>query len=135
MPPSGDFADAFEADLFLAEPDEAIEREGSFLLLAHEEPGVVIIIKLWHGRRLLRRAHIGSPHQEPDNGPVSYGPHIHFPTTVFREIDSRRARSRVYDWEVPASISLWDAMAAFASQINLAAVAVEQQRRLFGGQS
>ena len=134
LPPSGDFTDAYESELRLAEPDEALERGGAFVLRAQEESRGTIIIRLWQGGKLLRRAHIGGVHQEPDGGPVYYGPHIHFPTTVFHAFDSRRARSRIYVWDVPDSISLWGAMTAFASHINLVWDPEEQQRRLPGGQ-
>jgi hypothetical protein len=134
LPPSGDSTDAYESELLLAEPDKAMERDGAFVLRTQEESRGIIIIRLWQGGKLLRRAHIGGVHQEPDGGPVSYGPHIHFPTTVFHTFDSRRARSRIYDWDVPDSISLWDAMIAFASHINLVGDPEEQQRRLSGGQ-
>ena len=133
LPSSTEFADAYESELRLAEPNDEIEREGSFLVRAYQELRGAIIIRLWHGDRLLRRAHIGGPHQEPDNGPLFSGPHIHFPTTVFSVIDSRSARTRVYNWNVPESISLRDAVTVFAAEINLVGDPVEQQRRLSGG--
>ena len=135
LPPSSNFANAYEAELLLTNPVDQGESEELFILRAQEEAKGIIIIRLWQGGKLLRRAHIGGVHQEPDGGPVSYGPHIHFPTTIFSVIDSRRARSRIYEWEVPDFISLWDAMTAFAPHINLIGEPVEQQRRLSGGQS
>ena len=88
---------------------------------AHQEKDLQIIIRLWQGNKLLRRGHIGKGNQEPDGGPVSSGPHIHFPTTVFRDIDGRRARTRVYDWSVPEGVSLIGAIPLFALEINLTA--------------
>lgn len=132
LPPSTELADAYEAELHLGEPDTELERMGSFFLQAHQEHNGAIFIRLWHGERLLRRAHIGGGHQEPDHGPYFPGPHIHFPTTVFRVIDSRRAGTRVYDWSVPESISLRDAITGFAVEIDLVGEPVER-KKLSGG--
>ena len=118
--PIGEQTESYRAQLYLKTPDRQVERRGSFLLEAHQERDLQIIIRLRQGNRLLRRAHIGKVHQEPDGGPVSPGPHIHFPTTVFGEINGRRARSRIYDWNVPEGISLSDAIALFSLEINLA---------------
>ena len=133
LPPSSQFDDAYEAELNFSAPDVEEEREGPLALHAHRESKGVTIIRLTLGGVLLRRAHIGGVHQEPDEGPVYYGPHIHFPTTGFGVIAGRRARSRIYGWDVPETISLWDAVAAFATQINLVGDPVELQRRLTGG--
>ena len=119
LPPSSEFSDVYEAGLFLTNPDGETDREGAFVLQAHQEPEGTIIIRLLQGGKLLRRAHIGGVHQEPDRGPVFYGPHSHFPTTVFRVIEGRRARTRIYSWDVRETISLWDAIMAFATEINL----------------
>ena len=134
LPPSSEFVDAYDAELQLSEADAELEAGGSFLLKGHLERDGTIIIGLWYGETLLRRAHIGGVHQEPDNGPVYYVPHVHFPTTVFRVIEGRRARSRIYSRSVPDFSSLWDAMRAFAAEINLTGDPTEQQRRLPGGQ-
>lgn len=121
LTPIGEQTESYRARLDLKTPDSRMERRGSFLLEAHQEEDLQIIIRLWQGSKLLRRAHIGKIHQEPDGGPVSSGPHIHFPTTVFGEINSRRSRTRIYDWSVPEGISLRNALALFALEINLTA--------------
>ena len=130
---SDEYDDAYEAELYFVHAMDRVELEGPLVLHAHRESKGVIIVRLSHGGRLLRRGHIGGVHQEPDAGPVFYGPHIHFPTTVFSVIDGRKARSRIYNWNVTDSLSLWDAMMAFAAQINPVGEPVQQQRRLHGG--
>ena len=130
LPPSSYFVDAYEAGLFFVDDLEDVQSNGPLLLRAHEEIKGTIIIRLTQGDLLLRRAHIGGIHQEPDDGPVFYGPHVHFPTTVFGSIEGRRARSRIYGWDVPESIPLWDAVMAFADEINLVGYPTVQQRRL-----
>lgn len=133
LAPSSEFVDAYEAELHLSEPAEDLDRVGTFSIRAHQEQDGTIIIRLWHGGKLLRRAHIGRGHQEPDNGPFFQGAHIHFPTTIFQNMEGRRARTRVYGWSVSSSISLWDALVTFAAEINLVGTPVTQQRRLSGG--
>ena len=127
--PVGDQTESYRAWLRLKSPDNRMERRGGFLLEAHQEKDLQIIIRLWQDNKLLRRAHIGKIHQEPDGGPVSSGPHIHFPTTVFGEINGRRARSRIYDWSVPEGISLGDAIALFSLEINLTSEMPEPEFR------
>ena len=133
LPPSNSFVDAYESDLSLANSDAQIEKGGSFFLRAHLEADGTIIIALWQGQQMIRRAHIGQGHREPDNGPYVAGPHIHFPTSIFKVIEGRKARTRVYNWSVSSSASLWDAMIAFAAEINLVGTPVQQRRRLSGG--
>ena len=100
-------------------PMRKLKGKGPLFLRAHQESEGPIIVRLLQDGKPLRRAHIGGVHQEPDRGPVFYGPHIHFPTTVFRVIEGRRSRTRIYNWDVPEGISLWDAIMAFAAEINL----------------
>jgi len=133
LPPSNSFVDAYESNLSLVNSDEQIEKGGSLFLRAHLESDGTIIIALWQGQKMIRRAHIGQGHREPDNGPFVPGPHIHFPTSVFQTIEGRKARTRVYNWNVSLSVSLFDAMMSFAPEINLVGVPVVQQRRLPGG--
>ena len=133
LPPSIEIVDAYEVQLRLYEDAVALEGFGRFLLKGHLERDGTIILVLWRGATMLRRGHIGKGHQEPDKGPYIDGPHVHFPTTSFQYIEGRRAKNRVYAWAVPRSISLWDAVTAFAAEINLTGVPTEQQRRLPGG--
>ena len=127
--PVGEQSESYRAQLHLKTPDRRMERRGAFLLEAHQEKDLQIIIRLWQGNKLLRRAHIGKGHGEPDDGPVFSGPHIHFPTTVFAEIDGRRARTRVYGWSIPEGISFMEAIALFASEINLSVEIPEPEFR------
>ena len=105
-------------DLRLAVPDNRLEGRGRLRIHAYRETGGQILIWLWGGRVALRRAHIGKGHGEPDRGPYFPGPHIHFPTTVFREIGGN-ARTRVYPWNVPETVSLSEAISLFGQEINL----------------
>ena len=66
----------------------------------------------------MRRGHIDGGHQEPDGGPVTFGPHIHFPTTVFREIGNQ-GRSRTYSWSISPGVSLRKAVSSFAQELNI----------------
>ena len=110
--------DAYTGDLRLAVPDPRLEALGPLTMSAYREERGHILIWLRAGNTALRRAHIGSGHGEPDSGPYFLGPHIHFPTTVFREIGGN-ARTRVYAWNVSESVSLREAISLFASEINL----------------
>ena len=117
--PAGGQVNAYRANLILKSPSRRLQRRGAFILEAHSEEGGVLLIRLRHGNLLLRRGHIGSSHREPDGGPFFSGPHIHFPTSVFRVIDDRKARTRAYEWNVVEQLSLLEAIVLFAKEINL----------------
>ena len=110
---------ALSADLRLVLPDRELEREGRLRIVGRAEREGDILIRFWLGQRLLRRGHIGSGHEEPGSGMFIPGPHIHYPTTAFLNIDSRRSRSRVYSWEISQSASLHEAMVSFARHVNV----------------
>lgn len=119
FPPGPGQAEVYTGDLRLAVPDNRLEARGPLTIHAYRETGGQVLIWLWAGNVALRRAHVGAGHGEPDRGPYFPGPHIHFPTTVFREIGGN-ARTRVYPWEVPETVTLREAISLFALEINLA---------------
>lgn len=109
----------FQGELRLVSSDRELERAGRLLLSGQSERDGEILVRLWLGQRLLRRGHIGRGHQEPGSGVFIPGPHIHYPTTAFLNIDSKRARSRVYSWEIPPTASLYEAVVSFAQLVNV----------------
>ena len=119
VPPGPGQAEAYRGDLRLAVPNNRLEARGPLSIHAYREANSQVLIWLWAGNVALRRAHIGAGHGEPDRGPYFPGPHIHFPTTVFREIGGS-ARTRVYSWKVPETVTLREAISLFALEINLA---------------
>ena len=118
IPPGPGQTEAYTGNLRLTIADNRLEARGSLRIHAYQEIRGHILIWLWSGNTALRRAHIGSGHGEPDRGPYFSGPHIHFPTTVFREIEGN-ARTRVYSWNVPETVSLREAISLVALEINL----------------
>lgn len=118
VPPGPGQAEAYTGDLRLAVPDNRLETRGPLSIYAYRETGGQILIWLWVGNVALRRAHIGAGHGEPDRGPYFPGPHIYFPTTIFREIGGS-ARTRVYPWNVSEAVTLMEAISLFALDINL----------------
>lgn len=132
LPPSTAHVDAYEAEVAFIGRYRDLERHGDLFLRGHQEEGGTIIISFLLGATVLRRAHIGGGHQDPDAGPYIPGPHIHFPTTAFPIISGRRARSRVHPWSVPDMISLREAVFQFAAYLNILGVPAERQR-LIGG--
>ena len=119
VPPGPGQVEVYMGDLRLTVPDNRLEARGPLSIHAYRETGGQVLIWLWAGNVALRRAHIGAGHGEPDLGPYFPGPHVHFPTTVFREIGGN-ARTRVYPWNVSETISLREAISLFALEINLA---------------
>lgn len=132
LPPSSQHLDAYEAEVEFVATDTELTRRGSLLLRANQEPGGAIFVTLYLGTTVLRRAHIGGNHQEPDGGPLIEGPHIHDLTSVFHSIGSRRARSRAYPWAVPAVVSLRRAIEFFVREVNIVGQP-QEQTRLLGG--
>ena len=117
--PSPMDADAYESELRLVSADPELERAGRLRLSGHLERDGQVLIRLWLGRRLVRRGHIGRGHEEPHGSVFIPGPHIHYPTSAFLNIDTRSARSRVYHWEIPESVPLLEAISSFAEQVNI----------------
>ena len=115
-PPMGCVA-AFESQVAYAERNPLSAR-GNLTLRGHEELDGQTIINLWQGNIVLRRAHLGANHREPDAGRVIRGPHIHFPTSAFPNI-SGRGRSRAYEWKVDTMLPLIEVAALFASHVNI----------------
>jgi hypothetical protein len=132
LPPSTEHSDAYEADVEFVGDDPELARHESVLLRGHQEAGGQIFVTLFLGTTVLRRGHIGGNHQEPDGGQLIDGPHIHYPTSVFSNIGSRRARSRAYRWSVPDDVSLRQAIMLFAAEVNIFGQP-EEQTRLLGG--
>ena len=118
--PSGMEDASLMGELSLIDHDRELEREGRLLITGDSEREGEILVRLWLGSRLLRRGHIGRGHQEPGAGPFVPGPHIHYPTNAFVNIDSKRARSRVYRWEISPVASLHEALESFAQHVNVA---------------
>lgn len=110
---------SLQAELRLVHPERELERAGRMRVTGHSEREGELLVRLWLGERLLRRGHIGSGHEEPGSGVFISGPHIHYPTTAFLNIDSRRSRSRVYAWEISQAASLQEAMVSFARHVNV----------------
>ena len=84
------------------------------------------------GTQVLRRGHIGGGHQEPDAGLFVGGPHIHFPTTVFRNLRGPGGRSRVYPWRIETGVTLRDAITSFGDDLGIMGTP-EERPPLFGG--
>ena len=132
LPPSTAYLDGYEAEVEFANVDDDISRDLPLLLRGHEEVGGAIFVSLYFGNTVLRRAHIGGNHREPDGGTLIEGPHIHYPTNVFPQIGSRRARSRANLWLIPNAISLRQAIRLFAGEVNIIGQP-QEQTRLRGG--
>lgn len=115
-PPSGCVA-AFESELAFMERTPLSAR-GDLRLRGHEELDGQVIINLWQGNVVLRRAHLGANHREPNAGPLIRGPHVHFPTSAFSNI-SGRGRSRAYEWEVDTMLPLREVARLFARHVNI----------------
>ena len=115
-PPSGCVA-AFESELAFIERTPLSAR-GDLTLRGHEEFDGQVIINLWQGNVVLRRAHLGANHREPNAGPLIRGPHVHFPTSAFSNI-SGRGRSRAYEWEVDTMLQLKEVARLFARHVNI----------------
>ena len=132
LPPSSDHLDGYESEVEFAMLNAEIGRRGRLMLRGHKEIGGAIFVTLFLGNTVLRRAHIGGNHQEPDGGTLIEGPHIHYPTNIFSNIGSRRARSRAYQWSVPNDVSLRHAITLFALEVNIVGQP-QEQKRLLGG--
>jgi hypothetical protein len=132
LPPSPQHQDAYEAEVEFSTPTPDLTERGLLLMRAHREEGGAIFITLFAGNTVLRRAHIGGSHQEPDAGPLIPGPHIHYPTTVFQNIGSRHARSRAYPWSTPPFTSLREAIGLFAREVGIIGDP-QEHTRLTGG--
>ena len=110
---------ALEAEVSFVDSNPLASR-GPMTLRAHEEYDGQMIITLWIGNTVIRRAHLGANHREPDAGPIIYGPHIHFPTSAFANIGSRGSRSRAREWDIdPSSLTLRDVIQLFAAHVNI----------------
>ena len=129
QPPSRFYVSALEVELVFILPDQRLASAGTLWLRGHEEQDGQIFVSLWLGSAVIRRAHLNANHREPDAGPITHGTHIHFPTSVFREI-GRRGRSRAYPWDVPDATSLRDAVRLFAQHLNVISSPDEQRRLL-----
>ena len=127
LPPSRSHVTAFEADVSFVYPSH-LNTRGALWLRAHEELDGQVLINLWLGNIVLRRAHIGANHQDPDNGPLVSGPHIHFPTSAFPNIAGRGSRSRAYCWDVDMTLSIRETIDLFALHTNIVFSHTEQQR-------
>ena len=120
LKPSSDYVEAWEAQVYIATENRRLRNKEPLWFRAHREASGTCILTLAAegGRHVLRRGHIDGGHQEPDGGPYIEGPHIHFPTTVFRDIGSR-GRSRVYPWSIDPGVSLKEAIISFAYTLNI----------------
>ncbi len=127
LPPSSNHVTAFEAEVRFVTPSP-LEERGTMWLRSHEEQNGQLIVNLWQGNTVLRRAHIGANHKEPEDGPLISGPHVHFPTSAFPNISSRGSRSRAYRWDVEASLSLRLIVQLFVLHVNISSIPSEQQR-------
>ena len=118
--PSSQYVEAWEAQVHIITQNRRLQRREPLWLRGHREEDGTCIITLFAegGRHVLRRGHIDGGHQEPDAGSIVDGPHVHFPTSVFREIASR-GRSRVYPWKIDPSVSLREAILCFAHVLNI----------------
>jgi hypothetical protein len=118
LPPSPGYERAYEAEICFLPERSDLSGRGHLWLRAHQEIGGVIIVTLFLGRMVIRRAHIGGGYQEPTGGPFIEGPHIHYSTAVFSDI-SGRGRSRSYEWDVPHSMSLHATIEMFLQHMNI----------------
>ena len=128
LPPSFQYRIAYEAELHFGPAIPALFRRGSLWLRAHQEHSDEMLIGLWLGQTVLRRAHIGANHQEPDAGPVIRGPHIHLPTTAFPNIGTRGSRSRAYAFNIPQTASLRHAIQLFSQHVKIIGTPAETRR-------
>lgn len=133
LPPKAAHLEEWEAQIHLLTQDQRLRQWEPLWLRAHREESGAMIVSLFAqgGAQVLRRGHIGGGHQEPDAGPFLEGPHIHFPTTVFREVGSRGGRSRVYPWRVDHGVSLREAITSFADALGIMGQP-EERPPLFG---
>ena len=116
LPPPSGCVVAFESELaFIARTP--LSARGDLRLRGHEELDGQVIINLWQGNVVLRRAHLGDNRREPNAGHLIRGPHVHFPTSAFSNI-SGRGRSRAYAWEVGTMLPLNEVARLFARHVN-----------------
>ena len=129
LAPSDGWEEAWEGQVHFL--DDSTSRE-SLWLRAHREQDGTIILVLSMGTQVIRRGHIGGNHMNPGGRgrDLIKGPHIHFPTSVFRDL--RRGRSRAHEWPIDHSVSLREALSSFADALNILGP-VEEKRPLFGG--
>ena len=127
LDPSSQFVEAWEAQIHIVSNDRQLRRREPLWLRGHREESGTSIITLFAegGRQVLRRGHIDGGHQEPDAGPFILGPHVHYPTSIFREIGSR-GRSRVHAWSVRRDVPLKEAMKNLAQALNITGQPEEQ---------
>ena len=120
LSPSNQYVEAWEAQVHIISTSQQLLRREPLWLRGHREESGTRIITLYAegGRQILRRGHIDGGHQEPDAGPFVHGPHIHYPTSVFREIGGR-GRSRSYQWSINPDVSLKDAITCFSRALNI----------------
>lgn len=118
LAPSSRYEEGWEAEVYVI--TQSLQRREPLWLRGHrEESGdKIITLSAAGGTYFIRRGHIGRGHQEPDGGPFYEGPHVHFPTSVFREIGNR-GRSRVYSWPIDPSVSLEEAIFCFVDHLNI----------------
>ena len=118
--PSSQYVEAWEAQVHIISTSRQLQRREPLWLRGHREESGSCIISLSAegGRQVLRRGHIDGGHQEPDAGPFVDGPHVHYPTSVFREIGNR-GRSRSYQWSIDPEVSLKEAIICFSRALNI----------------
>ena len=132
LTPSPQYGDAFEAELGFVIRSPELSARGELFLKGHQEESGSILVFLYLGSAVLRYGHVGNTHHEPDAGPLIQGPHMHYPTTMFPNIGSRRARSRASVWNISSSVTLREAIRIFARNVNIIGTP-QEQRRLLGG--
>ena len=132
LTPSPQYVDAFEAEVGFVTRSSELSARGELFLRGHQEESGSILVFLYMGSSVLRYGHVGDSHLEPDAGPLIEGPHMHYRTTKFPNIGSRRARSRASVWNISSSVTLREAIRIFARNVNIIGTPQEQQR-LHGG--
>ena len=129
LKPSYDYRQAYEAEVFFVPTRAELEARGSLWLRAHEEEGNNQFVSLYLGTMVVRRAHIGRGHQDPEGGQFIAGPHVHFPTTAFPNIGGKGARSRAYEWrDASPTLRLREVIRLFCLHMNIVGEPSEQQR-------
>ena len=120
LTPSSRYVEAWEAQVHIVTRNLQLQKREPLWLRAHREESGVRIITLFAegGRQVIRRGHIDGGHQEPDGGPFYPGPHVHYPTNVFREI-ANRGRSRVYPWSIDPGVPLKVALLCFVNHLGI----------------
>ena len=127
LDPSSQYVEAWEAQVHIITRSRRLLRREPLWLRGHrEESGTrIITLSAEGGREVLRRGHIDGGHQEPDAGPFVEGAHIHYPTSVFREIGNR-GRSRTHRWLIDSCVPLKEVIVCFAYDLRIMGQPVER---------